>query len=162
MNVESYKMIIEVNEIRALFDEFYFIDEKLPQVAKVNENPPQINFQGGNTNGLVFLFGEALSAEDNDMIQKLIHNALKIKMEEMVLVQMNSQSGISFQQVIDIIKPKQMVLWGGHETFPQGAPYEVIMLSSAKLIKVDAVNRFHNDIPLKTALWNSIQQLLNG
>lgn len=155
-------MIIEVNEITALFDEFYLIDEKPLQAVKESEIPLKINFEGGNATGLVFVFGHVLSQEDHDMIQKLIHNALKIKMEDIALVDLTTQKGIQLQQVIDIIKPKQLILWGNHETFPTTSLYQVDMMGQIRLMKVDEVNRFHQDVALKTALWNGIQQLLNG
>ena len=162
MNVESYKMIIEVNEITTLFDEFYLIDEKPTITVKENENPPKIHFEGGNTKGLVFVFGHLLTQEDRDMIQKLIHNALKIKMEDVALVDLASQNDVQLHQVIDIIKPKHLILWGNHATFPATSLYEINSIAEVKFIKVNEVNRFHQDINLKTSLWNGIQQLLNG
>jgi hypothetical protein len=155
-------MIIEVNEITALFDEFYLIEEKPLQAVKESEIPLKINFEGGNGKGLVFVFGHVLTQEDQDMIQKLIHNALKIKMEDIALVDLSSQNGIQMQQVIEIIKPKQLVLWGNHGIFPTNSLYEVSNIGQVRFIKVDEVNRFHQDVALKTSLWNGIQQLLNG
>lgn len=155
-------MIIEVNEITALFDEFYLIEEKPLQAVKESEIPLKINFEGGNAKGLVFVFGHVLSQDDQDMIQKLIHNALKIKMEDVALVDLTSQNGVNMQQVIEIIKPKHLVLWGNHDIFPPNALYEVSHIGQTRFIKVDEVNRFHTDVALKTSLWNGIQQLLNG
>lgn len=156
-------MIIEVNEITALFDEFYLINEKPSVVVKERENPIKIHFEGGNGTGLVMVFGHALTPEDSDMIHKLIHNALKIKMEDVALVNLSTQQSLQIQQVIDIIKPKQLILWGNNPVFPSApAKYEVGTIGSVKYINVDEVNRFHSDVALKTSLWQSIQKLLNG
>ncbi len=155
--------MIELNDITELFDEFYLIDEKPVQTVKEKENPPKINYEGGNGTGLVFVFGHALTAADQDMIHKLIHNALKIKMEDIALVDLTSQNVTELQQVIEIMQPKHVVLWGNHPLFPAtAAPYTVGETGKSKYIKVDEVNRFHQDVALKTSLWNSIQQLLNG
>lgn len=162
MNVESYKMIIEVNEITALFDEFYLIDEKPMIAVKESENPPKINFEGGNAKGLVFVFGHELTQEDSDMIHKLIHNALKIKMEDVALVNLASQKDIQLQQLIEIIKPKHLILWGDHKVFPNVSLYTVSDIGNTRFVKVNEVNRFHHDVTLKTSLWNAIQQLING
>jgi hypothetical protein len=155
-------MIIEENEITALFDEFYLIDEKPAEPSKVKENMPKIHFEGGNGKGLVFVFAHALSDLDQDMIQKLIHNALKIKMEDIALVNLQAQSDLVLSQVIDVIKPKKLVLWGTHPTFPDTLMYTLGNIGATTYIKVDEVNCFHDDIALKTSLWNAIQLLING
>jgi hypothetical protein len=155
-------MIIEVDEITALFDEFYLIDEKPIETAKVNENILKIHFEGGNGKGLVFVFATSLSEQDQDMIQKLIHNALKIKMEDIALVHLRNQAGIGLQQVIDIIKPQRLILWGNHPSFPNTSLYELGGIGGISFVQVDDVSKFHDNISLKTSLWNSIQQLTNG
>jgi hypothetical protein len=156
-------MIIEVNEITALFDEFYLIEEKPLIPVKESEIPLQINFEGGNGKGLVFMFGHPTTPEDNEMISKLIHNALKIKMEDVALIQLSTQKSIQLEQVIEIMKPKHLILWGNHAMFPSGSPmYTVGKIAQIPFVNVDEVNRFHLDVTLKTSLWNSILQLLNG
>jgi hypothetical protein len=45
---------------------------------------------------------------------------------------------------------------------PAIALYEVTTLDDMKLIIVNPVADFHDNVTLKTTLWNSLQALLNG
>jgi hypothetical protein len=155
-------MINELNEIKSLFDEFYLIDEPLQQVGEVKEIPTKINFEGGNKKGLIFVFTQALSPADTDMIHKLLHNAMKLTMEDVSFINLTAQTNITFQGIVNELKPKKIIVWGTHSIMPAIALYEVTTLDDMKLIIVNPVADFHDNVTLKTTLWNSLQALLNG
>lgn len=157
-------MINELEEIKALFDEFYLIDEPLINEVKENENPIKINFEGGNKKGLLFVFEQTLSPTDKEMIHNLIHKAMKLTMEDVALFDMSGASELSLDQMINIIKPKHIILWGAHNLLLKVAPnskkYDVIRHNNCSILNVDAVSAFQDNVPLKTTLWTNIQLLL--
>lgn len=159
-------MINELEEIKALFDEFYLIDEPIVNEVKENENPIKINFEGGNKTGLVFVFEQSLSAADNEMIQNLIHKAMKLTMEDVALVDLSLHQGVSMGQMINIIKHKHVIVWGAHSWLATAVArikkYEVTTYNNSFILAVDAVPAFQDNVPLKTTLWTNIQLLLKA
>ncbi|MES2561015.1 MAG: hypothetical protein V4590_14815 [Bacteroidota bacterium] len=159
-------MINELDEIKALFDEFYLIDEPLTNVVKENENPIKINFEGGNKTGLVFVFEESLSPADKEMIHNLIHKAMKLTMEDVALVDLSQHNDVSAGQMINIIKPARMIVWGAHDWLLSEVSalkkYEVGTYHNSSILAVDAVTAFQDNVPLKTTLWTNIQLLLKA
>lgn len=157
-------MINELEEIKALFDEFYLIDEPHNNEVKENKNPIKINFEGGNKIGLVFVFEQSLSGEDKEMIHNLIHKAMKLTMEDLAFVDLSVSNGVSLSQMINIIKASRVVVWGAENWIMQDltsvTQYEVLKLNESSIISVDTVSTYINDIPQKTKLWNAIQLLL--
>lgn len=159
-------MINELEEIKALFDEFYLIDEPLINEVKENENPIKINFEGGNKTGLVLVFEQSLLAADKEMIQNLIHKAMKLTMEDVALVDLSHHQGVSVDQMINIIKPKHVIVWGAHNwlanTVAGIKKYEVTTYNNSSILAVDVVSAFQDNVPLKTTLWTNIQLLLKA
>ena len=159
-------MINELEEIKALFDEFYLIEEPFHNEVKENENPIKINFEGGNKTGLVFVFEQSLSDVDKEMIHNLIHKAMKLTMEDVALVDLSTQADVTLSQMINVIKPKRVIMWGTPNKFSSdksGAiKYELIHTNGIGVLVVDVVSAFHENISLKTQLWNSIQVLLKS
>ncbi|MES2778990.1 MAG: hypothetical protein V4651_03735 [Bacteroidota bacterium] len=159
-------MINELDEIKALFDEFYLIEEPLENEVKENENPIKINFEGGNKTGLVFVFEQSLSPIDKDMIHNLIHKAMKLTMEDVAWVEISAHPGMGVSLMINVIKAKQLIVWGANAWLTNEVSsvknYEVTTLANCSILPVDSVSAFHNNVPLKTALWNSIQLLLKS
>jgi hypothetical protein len=159
-------MINELDEIKALFDEFYLIDEPLHNEVKENENPIKINFEGGNKTGLVFAFEQSLSAADKEMIHNLIHKAMKLTMEDIAWVDLATIKGLSVEQMINIMKPKHVIVWGAfnwlQNTVPRINKYEITTLVNTPLLAVDPVSAFLDNVPLKTTLWAQIQLLLKS
>lgn len=159
-------MINELEEIKALFDEFYLIDEPHNNEVKENKNPIKINFEGGNKTGLVFVFEQSLSDADKEMIHNLIHKAMKLTMEDLAFVDLSVLNEVSLSQMINIIKAKRVVVWGAQnwimQDLAQVPKYEVLKLNESSIIAVDVVSVFLTDFPLKTKLWNAIQLLLKA
>lgn len=157
-------MINELEEIKALFDEFYLIDEPLKNEVKESENPIKINFEGGNKTGLVFVFENSLSDADKEMIHNLIHKAIKLTMEDVALIDLSTIKGVSYEQMINVIKGKKVIVWGAFDWISESVgaipKYEVSLFKQSSLISVDSVSTFLNNVPLKTTLWNSIQSLV--
>ncbi len=157
-------MINELEEIKALFDEFYLIDEPLKNEVKESENPIKVNFEGGNKTGLVFVFENPLSDADKEMIHNLIHKAMKLTMEDVALIDLSTIKGVSYEQMINVIKGKKVIVWGAFDWLSESVgtihKYEVTSFKQSSLISVDVVSAFLNNVPLKTTLWNSIQSLV--
>lgn len=157
-------MINELEEIQALFDEFYLIEEPLKNEVKESENPIKINFEGGNKTGLVFVFENPLSDADKEMIHNLVHKAMKLTMEDVALIYLHTMKGVSYEQMINVINGNKVIVWGAFEWISESVgainKYEVTPYRKSTLISVDVVSAFMNNVPLKTVLWNSIQSLI--
>jgi hypothetical protein len=157
-------MINELEEIKALYDEFYLIDEPLKNEVKESENPTKINFAGGNKTGLVFVFGNPLSEADKEMIYNLIHKAMKLTMEDIAWIDCNDVKGVTVEQMINVMNARKVIVWGAPEWVPSGVKtvnfYQISTFQHCSLLHVDSVPKFLNDIPLKTTLWNAIQLLV--
>lgn len=153
-------MVNQIEEIVALFDEIYIINEPTIQQVKGNEKPVKINFEGGNNAPLIFVFEAKLNEADAKLIYNLIHNAMKTNMQSVMFVYLADNIELSEQQLINIMNPKQLVIWGCPAWFPSIENYKVEKVQSTKLLHVDAVNLFHTDVKLKTILWNSIQEII--
>jgi len=156
----------ETDDIIELFDEFYYIDEPSIKRVKESENTVKINFEGGNNRHLVFIHEGDFSAQDKDMLHKLIHNAMKLTMEDVAIVNLAGNTGVTAAEMINIMKPKHAILLGADDWvnthFPQLNMYEPASVSGAAWLKADAVAKYHDNVQLKTALWNGIQALLKA
>jgi DNA-binding protein YbaB len=157
-------MMNETDDIIELFDEFYFIDEPSIKRVKENENPIKINFEGGNNQRLIFIHEGEFSVQDKDMLHKLIHNAMKLTMEDIAIVNVTQNEGIKLEDVINIMKPERAIIWGtggwSKAFLPALNLYEISSTNGTNWLKVDSVEKFHDNVQLKTALWNGIQALL--
>ncbi len=152
-------MFNQEDDIVALFDEFYFIEETVIKPVKENEKAVKINFEGGNKAGLVFVFESKLADADMDMIQKLVCNAMKMSMDDVALVYLDQHKGLSLEELIDVMNPVRMINWGITSWLSSGAAYQLHKYQKTSYLNVDAVSAFHQNIPLKTNLWNNIQIL---
>lgn len=148
--------------ITSLFDEFYLIEELTPTGVKETENTKIIHSTGGNSKGVVFVFGTTLTAEDTQMTQALIHKAMKLSMEEIALVQTDQNPGLAMQEVINIMKPKFVIVWGTQLGAKDPVLYKVYNSNNIKVLFVESVSTYHDNVPLKTKLWNAIQELQIG
>lgn len=154
----------ETEDIIELFDEFYFIDEPSIKRVKENENPIKINFEGGNNQRLIFIHESEFSVQDKDMLHKLIHNAMKLTMEDLAILNVTHNEGIKLEDVINIMKPQRVIIWGAgswiNANLPASGMYEISSSHGVNWLRVDSVEKFHDNVQLKTALWNGIQALL--
>ncbi len=153
-------MFNQEDDIVALFDEFYFIDETVIKPVKENEKALKINFEGGNKAGLIFVFESKLEGADMDMIQKLVCNAMKMSMDDIALVYLDQQEVVSLQELIDVMNPIRMINWGITSWSSSGSLYQLHKHRNTSYLNVDKVSAFHQNIPLKTTLWNHIQTLM--
>lgn len=155
-------MFNQEDDIVALFDEFYFIEETVIKPVKENEKAVKINFEGANKAGLVFVFESKLADADMDMIQKLVCNAMKMSMDDVGLLYLDQHKGLSLQELIDVINPIRLINWGITSWSSLGATYQLHKYQTTSYLNVDAVNVFHQNISLKTNLWNHIQILMTA
>jgi hypothetical protein len=158
------KTMNETEDIIELFDEFYFIDEPSIKRVKESEIPVKINFEGGNNRHLIFIHEGEFSAQDKDMLHKLIHNAMKLTMEDIAIVDLAKNASVKLPELINIMQPKHAIILGGEGWVTANLPmlkmYEPATESGVHWVYTDAVNKYHDNVPLKTALWNGIQALL--
>lgn len=154
----------ETDDIIELFDEFYFIDEPSIKRVKESENPIKINFEGGNNKRLIFIHEGVFSAQDKDMLYKLIHNAMKLTMEDIAILDLAKNTGVNPAEMINIMKPEHVIILGAEAWvsahFPELNMYEPSAAYTVNILRADAVEKYHDNIPLKTILWNGIQALL--
>jgi DNA-binding protein YbaB len=154
----------ETDDIIELFDEFYYIDEPSIKRVKESENPVKINFEGGNNQHLIFIHEGEFSVQDKDMLHKLIHNAMKLTMEDIAIVDLAKNTAVKPAEMINIMKPKQVIILGAESWtatyLPKLNMYDPATESEVNWLKADAVAKYHDSVPLKTSLWNGIQALL--
>jgi DNA-binding protein YbaB len=160
-------MVNESGNMIELFDEFYFIEEEpVIKQVKESENPIKINFEGGNNQRLLFIHERDLSARDKDMLHKLIHNAMKLTMEHLAIINLAQNAGVGAAEMINIMEPKHVIIWGAGSWVQQQqlqlTAYMPSTSAGVSWLHVDAVEKFHDNVPLKTALWNGIQALLKS
>ena len=153
-------MIKDIDDIVELFDEFYFINEVQPTLFKENEIPFKINFEGGNDKGIIFVFSDVLQPNDTEMIHKLIHNAMKIKLQDVALVVLSQNETFSLSKMINVMDAKKVILWGTSSWSSIAKTYTIHDIENVMVLAVDDVSMYHQNTSLKTSLWKCIQSFI--
>jgi hypothetical protein len=154
-------MTISETEISLLFDEFYMIPHNdSPKRVKETENIPKINFSGGFAKRFLFVFETPLMGADLEMITKLIHSAMKLTQADIAMMHQSENTHVTLANVINIMKPTCVVTFESNNWSGIEEPFKLVIHDNCKVLCAPPVNQYHNNIPLKTKLWNSLQPLL--
>jgi hypothetical protein len=156
-------MISNLENLTDLFDEFYIVQETVLQPVKEKENTPKVNLDGKEQAELLFVFSARLQGVDAEMIHKLIHNAMKLNRETVSFMYLSDNQNLSFDELIKITPIKRVLVWGADQWVDNRlSPYQTQALQGVSGLAVDIPSAYHENIELKTKLWNAIQQLMKA
>ena len=154
-------MISNLENLTGLFDEFYIVKETVHQPVKENENTLKVNLDGSEQADLLFVFAARLQGVDDEMIYKLVHNAMKLNREKVAFVYLSDNQGVTFADMIKITSIKKVLIWGEIQWVgEQLIAYQISDVISKRVLLVERPALYHNSIELKTKLWNAIQLLM--
>lgn len=153
-------------QILNLYDNIILVDE--PEVSAVkeskkNENP--LLFEGGLAKRLLFVYHSptGMSPEDRKMIQNLIEQAIKYKLDEVALLNLFDNQTPPISRLMEL-EPKHIIFWGCESYIAANqlneSFYEVHQTGGVQFISAHAISLFHADKDLKLKLWNAIRLLL--
>jgi hypothetical protein len=155
---------MNISELAELFDEFYLVDNPLP-AAKVKEKSGEIRFEGGNKNHILLLLRKALvkGGAEEQMMDKIL-GALGISKEDIALLSLEENPGISWEEIRAKFSPEKVVAWDcaeflGNNRIPLKL-HEVQSGATMKLLTVGSPADYLTDLANKRMLWESMQQLL--
>ena len=156
-------MIVNLENLTDLFDEFYVVQETAHQPVKERENTLKVNLDGKEQAELMFVFSSRLQGVDDEMIHKLIHNAMKLNRETVSFMYLSDNQGLSFGDMIKITSAKRVLVWGASKWVgSELISYQPIGVHNLQSLLVDEPAVYHNNIELKTKLWTASQQLMKA
>ncbi len=156
-------MISNLENLTDLFDEFYIVQETVYQPVKEKENTPKVNLDGKEEAELLFVFSSRLQGVDAEMIHKLVHNAMKLNREAVCFMYLSDNQSIPFNELIKITPIKRVLVWGAEQWGENRLnTYQTLAHQGVSTLWVEAPAVYHDNVALKTKLWNAIQQLMKA
>lgn len=136
-----------------------------PPVLK--EQPlPTLNYSGANKKHIAVIYNDKNndSRENVEMLSNLITKALKYSMDDVAVVRLSRNEGVTLPDIFNRLGAKYALLWGAMELVKQeGISADIHTLGTigeTPFMLADYVHEYHGKSEYKAALWETIQQLL--
>lgn len=149
MNQVNYEFV------EMLFDEFYCVKEK--------QNIKQYKYEGSNKLRFVFVFDSSpetqLHEAEMSLLMNIISSGLKIKLEDIALVNIAQNENAKLSDIILSMKPLKMIVWGCDELVKNEEwkmeNNQIANIRSTQLLKAATLTEYTQNQQAKSALWNN-------
>lgn len=141
------------------------ITEKHNPIPNKPVSLPPLSFAGANKQYIAFIYNDKIfDSKDNvEMIMNFITKALKFSLDDVAVLRLSKNSEYTLMQILDELKCKKAVLWGCSDLLAaehqQLATHQIETVNQTWVINAEAAQKYHNNQPLKLALWEAAQKM---
>jgi len=150
------KSIEKLEDLAALYHEFFIIDEAPSQVPKENEKiRKSLTYSGKNTRGIVFILyqPQPIQAAEQQLLDKLLEHGLHIPPTEVVQCYAGDNAEYTLDELLQHFNPKVAVVWG----YKQAEPHTIKQTGDMRVLYIHDVATYIPATDTKKQMWKLMQ-----
>jgi hypothetical protein len=153
--------IDKLEDLAGLYDEFFLIEESAPVAPKEKQKiRNSLTYYGKNTRGILFIYLQSvpLKQEEHEMMKNMLERAAQIPYNDIIHCPAYKNVDYQVQEMIEELKPKLVVVWGGESTTKHKAEKD----TDRVIIYNHEVSEYVNSNELKREMWQALEPLLKA